>query len=444
MRAAGELGQALPLVLGAAFVLIVVALGLVALAGALTGTARAQRGSDLAALSAARSMRDDLWRLLAPARLPNGLPNPIHMPKTAYLARASAAAREAAVRNGVDVGRLRITFPDRASPAPVRARVALRADVELPGAASSGSFESAAEAHAALPVGFTGAPATASGGGYDGPLAYRQGKPMRPDVAGAFDRLAAAAASDGHGLLITSAHRSDAEQARLFAQNPDPRWVAPPGKSLHRCGTELDLGPATAYAWLAANASRFGFERRYGWEPWHFGYVRGPAPCTAAAGSATASLGPDGRAAGAGLPAFVPASFRPSIERAAARWGVSAVLLAAQLAVESSFDPDAVSPAGALGIAQFMPATAAAYGLRDPFDPAAAIDAQARLMSDMLERFTSIPLALAAYNAGPGAVAACACVPAYPETQAYVARIVGLMGAAGELALPALEVRLVD
>jgi Transglycosylase SLT domain/D-alanyl-D-alanine carboxypeptidase len=438
-RLGRQVGQALPLVLGAAVILIVVALALVALAGALTGTARAQRGSDLAALSAARSMRDDLWRLLAPPRLPNGLPNPVHMPKAVYLARASAAAREAAVRNGIDPGRLRVWFPDRVSPAPLRARVAVRAEIELPDGTSGGSFQSEAEAHAALPAGFTGAPSVASGGGYQGPLAYRQGKGMRPDAAAAFDRLAAAATGAGHALVITSAYRSDAEQARLFAQNPDPRWVAPPGKSLHRCGTELDLGPDSAYGWLAANASRFGFVKRYSWEPWHFGYVGGPAPC-----STVAPREPDGRAAGAALPAFVPAPFRAPIERAAARWGVSAGLLAAQLAAESNFDPDAVSPAGAQGIAQFMPATAAAYGLRDPFDPEAAIDAQAHLMSDLLERFASIPLALAAYNAGPGAVAACTCVPAYPETQAYVARILGLMGAAGELAVPALEVRLVD
>jgi Transglycosylase SLT domain/D-alanyl-D-alanine carboxypeptidase len=423
-------------VLGAAFVLVVVALALVALAGALTGTARAQRGSDLAALSAARSMRDDLWRLLAPARLPNGLPNPIHMPKAVYLARAAAAAREAAVRNGIDAGRLRLSFPDRPSPAPLRARAELRSEVELPDGTSGGALESVAEAYAALPSGFTGTEATASGAGYEGPLAYRQGKPMRPDVAAAFDRLAAAAAGDGHALVITSGYRSDAEQARLFAQNPDPRWVAPPGRSLHRCGTELDLGPTTAYGWLAENAARFGFQRRYEWEPWHFGFVDGPAPCSATAAS-------DGRAAAAGLPAFVPMPFRAPIERAASSWGVSAGLLAAQLAAESNFDPDAVSPAGAQGIAQFMPATAVAYGLEDPFDPAAAIDAQARLMSDLLERFSSIPLALAAYNAGPGAVAACACVPAYPETQAYVARIVGLLGATGELGLPTLEVRLV-
>jgi Transglycosylase SLT domain/D-alanyl-D-alanine carboxypeptidase len=430
------------MVLGASLILIVVALALVALAGALTGTARAQRGSDLAALSAARSMRDDLWRLLAPPRLPNGLPNPVHMPKIVYLARASAAAREAASRNGIDAGRLRVWFPDRVSPAPLRVRVALRAEVELPDGASGGSFESEAEAHAALPARFTGVPAVASGGGYQGPLAYRQGKPMRPDVAAAFDRLAAAAAGDGHGLVITSAYRSDAEQARLFAQNPDPRWVAPPGKSLHRCGTELDLGPASAYGWLAANASRFGFLKRYSWEAWHFGYVDGPAPC--AAGGPVGGVTGDGRAASLGLPAFVPAPFRAPIERAAARWSVSAGLLAAQLAAESNFDPDAVSPAGAQGIAQFIPATAAAYGLRDPFDPAAAIDAQAELMSDLLERFAAIPLALAAYNAGAGAVAACTCVPAYPETQAYVARVLALMGAAGELAPPALEVRLVD
>jgi LAS superfamily LD-carboxypeptidase LdcB len=85
---------------------------------------------------------------------------------------------------------------------------------------------------------------------------------MRPDVAEAFDRMAAAARRDGISLSITSAFRSDAEQAELFAQNPDPTWVAPPGKSLHRCATDLDLGPPSAYGWLARNASRFGFPNR--------------------------------------------------------------------------------------------------------------------------------------------------------------------------------------
>jgi soluble lytic murein transglycosylase-like protein len=91
-----------------------------------------------------------------------------------------------------------------------------------------------------------------------------------------------------------------------------------------------------------------------------------------------------------------------------------------------------------------MPGTAAAYGLRDAFDATAAIDAQAHLMHDLLARFASVPLALAAYNAGPGAVAACGCVPAIPETQAYVARILGLLGGAGEVAGAQLEVRLLE
>jgi soluble lytic murein transglycosylase-like protein len=111
---------------------------------------------------------------------------------------------------------------------------------------------------------------------------------------------------------------------------------------------------------------------------------------------------------------------------------------------ESNFNPFAVSPAGAQGIAQFMTGTAAAYGLRDPFDAPAAIDAQGHLMSDLLDEFGgSVSLALAAYNAGPAPVEACHCVPDIPETEAYVARILGLMGGAGDLVTPTLEVRLV-
>jgi soluble lytic murein transglycosylase-like protein len=110
---------------------------------------------------------------------------------------------------------------------------------------------------------------------------------------------------------------------------------------------------------------------------------------------------------------------------------------------ESNFNPFASSPAGAQGIAQFIPSTAAAYGLDDPFDPDAAIEAQAHLMSDLLRRFGSPQLALAAYNAGPGAVEGCECVPAIPETQAYVSRILGLLGGAGAMAMPGFEVRLV-
>lgn len=129
--------------------------------------------------------------------------------------------------------------------------------------------------------------------------------------------------------------------------------------------------------------------------------------------------------------------------RAATRWNVSAALLAAQLMAESNFDPYAGSPAGAQGIAQFMPSTAAAYGLRNPYDPEEAIDAQGHLMSDLLRQFGSSQLALAAYNAGPASVEACDCIPAYPETQAYVSRILALLGGAAALAVSSFEVRLV-
>ena len=91
------------------------------------------------------------------------------------------------------------------------------------------------------------------------------------------------------------------------------------------------------------------------------------------------------------------------LARAAQRWNVSAALLAAQIYAESNFNPFAQSPAGAQGIAQFMPGTAEAMGLDDPFDAGEAIDAQAHLMRDLLRRFATVPLALAAYNAGPGA-----------------------------------------
>ncbi len=90
-----------------------------------------------------------------------------------------------------------------------------------------------------------------------------------------------------------------------------------------------------------------------------------------------------------------------------------------------------------------MPDTARAMGLANPFDAEQAIVAQARLMRDLLRRFGSVSLALAAYNAGPVPVAACMCVPPYPETRGYVARILGLMGGAGDLSGGGLAVRLV-
>ncbi len=438
---ADESGQALILALGGALVVIAGALALVAIAGAITGKGRVQRAADLAAISAVRSMRDDLPRLLAPPRLASGMANPEHIAKPMYLARAERAATAAARANGVDPGRLRLSFPDASSFAPVQARAVVIARVE--GVGADLRVEASAVAEAAAPSGSAGATSMATGGGYSGPLVVRDGEGMRPDVAAGYDQMRAAASADGVTLLVVSGFRSDAEQAELFAAHPDPTWVAPPGKSLHRCATELDLGPESAYGWLAANAHRFGFLKRYSWEPWHFGWNRPPEPCSADGNSVVGGGREEAADAATTLPAFVPARYREPLLRSGGRWNVSPALLAAQLMAESGFDPNAGSPAGAQGIAQFMPSAAAAYGLTDPFDPVAAIDAQAHLMSDLLRQFGSPELALAAYNAGPGAVEPCNCIPPYPETQAYVTRILALLGGAGALLMPSFEVRLV-
>jgi hypothetical protein len=388
-------------------------------------------------VSAAQVMRRNFARLFEPPFLAGGVPNPHRLSNDRYLSLARAAAQRGARRNGLQAGQVEVRFGD-AGFAPTRVTVAVRGEAEI--ALSSDRREpvavrARATAEVAPDAGGPGMPLQASGGGYSGPLAYRQGKPMRPDVAGAFDRMAAAARAEaGLTLLVTSGYRSDAEQARLFAAHPDPQWVAPPGQSLHRYGTELDLGPPAAYGWLAANAGRFSFVKRYAWEPWHFGYTLN---------SGSTSVGFGGERRGGALPTFVPAAYRDTIARAAQRWNVGAALLAAQLYVESGFNPLARSPAGAEGIAQFMPGTAAALGLTNPFDAPAAIDAQAHLMRDLLRRFASVPLALAAYNAGSGAVAGCMCIPPYPETRGYVAKILGLLGGTGDLAAT-FEVRLVE
>jgi len=113
--------------------------------------------------------------------------------------------------------------------------------------------------------------------------------------------------------------------------------------------------------------------------------------------------------------------------RAGATHGVRPSVLAAVAKVESAFNPDAISPAGARGLMQFMPATAAAMGV-DPFDPASAIDGAARYLSSNIRRFGSLELALAAYNAGPGAVAAAGGIPPIVETQNYVPAVMSLLG----------------
>ena len=425
----GAAGQASVLLVGALAAVLVGVLVLGAVARGVAQEAAAQRAVDLAALAGARTMHEANPRLFEPPTI-DGLPNPRHLTRDAYLALAREAAERVARANGAE--HATVAFPDGDMFAPMRIRVAARAVVEVRRGEERRTVrvDVAAEAELALAL------SDVAGGGYDGPLAYRQGKPMRPDVALAFDRLERAARADGVTLMISSGYRSDAEQAVLWRQNPDPKWVAPPGTSLHRNGTELDLGPRSAYGWLALNAPRFRFIQRYPHEPWHYGYTLNPRSTPRPAGG-------DGRRQGSAVPAFVPARYAPMLAQAAQKWNVSAALLAAQIYAESNFNPFADS-GEALGISQFTEATARALGLENRLDPAESIDTQAHLMRDLLRRFSSVPLALAAYNAGEGRVAACMCVPDNGETPPYVARILAMLGGAGEVVPGAgLSVRLV-
>ncbi|MFC7501103.1 transglycosylase SLT domain-containing protein [Nocardioides sp. GCM10030258] len=115
------------------------------------------------------------------------------------------------------------------------------------------------------------------------------------------------------------------------------------------------------------------------------------------------------------------------INAAAARTGVPGELLAAVAKQESGFNPRAVSPAGAQGLMQLMPGTARGLGVENPFDPAQAIDGAARLLRSLIDRFGQTDLALAAYNAGPGAVARYDGVPPYRETQNYVRNVMAMV-----------------
>lgn len=132
-----------------------------------------------------------------------------------------------------------------------------------------------------------------------------------------------------------------------------------------------------------------------------------------------------GASAGGSLPSSVP--FREIIEAVAADRGIPSELIAAVIQAESGFNPNAVSPAGAKGLMQLMDGTAAGLGVSDPFDPLQNIYGGATYLASMLKRYDgSVALALAAYNAGPGAVDQYGGIPPYAETQKYVPAVLKL------------------
>ena len=176
----GQSGQAVVLLMGTAATAMLGALVLAALGQALGGKSRHQRAADLAAISAGGSMRRDYPRLFEPALLEDGAPNPRHLAQTAYEARARSAGVRAARRNGVRVAPSDVSFPG-GSFAPTRVTVRVRGTTQVRverrrrrrvTVRAKATAELAPPAEDGL-----GEPGFGSGGGYDGPLAYRQGKP---------------------------------------------------------------------------------------------------------------------------------------------------------------------------------------------------------------------------------------------------------------------------
>jgi soluble lytic murein transglycosylase-like protein len=168
------------------------------------------------------------------------------------------------------------------------------------------------------------------------------------------------------------------------------------------------------------------------------GTVQAPPSATTTAPPATAAPATTfasqlAAASAATAPTTVPASvagdstqYDALIQSAAVRNGVDPALLKALIRAESNFDPNAGSPAGAQGLTQLMPGTAAGLGVTDVHDPAQAIEGGAKYLRSQLDAFAGDETkALAAYNAGPGAVTRYGGVPPYAETQQYVQRVLG-------------------
>jgi soluble lytic murein transglycosylase-like protein len=154
--------------------------------------------------------------------------------------------------------------------------------------------------------------------------------------------------------------------------------------------------------------------------------VTGMPAAPVATGTATATAPtptPTPGAAGTGPGAATP--YAAEIDAAATKYNVDPALLRGLIRQESNFNANATSPAGARGLTQLMPGTAAALGV-DPSVPAQAIEGGAKYLRQQLDRFGGDPAkALAAYNAGPGAVQRYGGVPPYAETQSYVRKVMG-------------------
>lgn len=169
---------------------------------------------------------------------------------------------------------------------------------------------------------------------------------------------------------------------------------------------EATAAAASAAGYAPTSASYGGLAPSHGTDDFY------PLPA-----STLAPAGTNGAGGGA-------SAYESLIQQAAAANGVEPALLKGLIEQESGFNPAARSSAGAMGLTQLMPSTAASLGVTEPMDPAQSIQGGAKLLGELLHQFGgNVSDALAAYNAGAGAVQRYGGVPPYPETEAYVAKV---------------------
>ena len=228
--------------------------------------------------------------------------------------------------------------------------------------------------------------------------------------------IASAAASGGEPIATTAAGERVQQLQALLAQVEQGPTFASALAAAQGGGTNsatVGASPASTSGAVYTSMPADGYPSA---TPTIDGYPSA-TPTTVAYDSATPTV-----ASGAGG----SSTYAPLIEQAAARYGLDPSLLSGLIEQESGFDPSASSSAGALGLTQLMPSTAASLGVSEPLNPAQSIEGGARYLSQLLHQFAGNTAdALAAYNAGPGAVEQYGGVPPYPETQQYVAKVLG-------------------
>ena len=334
--------------------------------------------------------------------------------KAEYLDRARAAApRRGRAQRHRRAARRTSSFPDGGSFAPLRvdgrgARPRSRSSAPATSRGPRPTVERRPRSHRRrAPRAPRRQPAMASGGGYGGPLAYRQGERdatrrrggVRPDGRRRCSRRRLA-----RGQLRLPLRR---RAARALGAEPRPADGRSAGNVAAPLRDRARPRPARAptAGWRRTRGASASCSATR-WEPWHYGFDAGPEPCSAE--GENGGLG-DGRtptaelAGGGGLPRSCPPQYREMLIASAARHGVSAALLAAQIMAESQLQPERRlarrAPRGSpSSCRRRRPPTASTI----PSIPTQAIDAQARMMAELLAQFGSVELALAAYNAGPG------------------------------------------